>query len=41
MKRAGRLDDALKYYKQAMDLDPENSLIFYNTGILYNILSDY
>ena len=41
MKRAGRLEDALEYYKRALDLDPENSLVFYNTGILYNILSDY
>ena len=41
MKRAGRLEDALKYYKRAIELDPENSLVFYNTGILYNILSDY
>lgn len=41
MKRAGRLDEALQYYKKAIDLDPDNSLVFYNTGILYNIKSDY
>ena len=41
MKRAGKLEDALNYYKKALDLDPENPLVFYNTGILYNILSDY
>ena len=41
MKRAGHLEDALKYYKTAIQLDPENSLVYYNTGILYNILSDY
>jgi tetratricopeptide (TPR) repeat protein len=41
MKRAGRLEDALIYYKRAIELDPENSLVYYNTGILYNILSDY
>ena len=41
MKRAGRLDEALQYYKKAMDLDPDNSLVYYNTGILYNIKSDY
>lgn len=41
MKRAGKLEDALQYYKKALELDPDNSLVFYNTGILYNILSDY
>ena len=41
MKRAGRLDEALQYYKKAMDLDPDNSLVYYNTGILYNIKSEY
>lgn len=41
MKRAGKLEDALNYYKRALELDPENSLVFYNTGILYNIMSDY
>jgi tetratricopeptide (TPR) repeat protein len=35
------LDEALQYYKKAISLDPENSLVFYNAGILYNILSDY
>lgn len=40
-KRAGRLEEALQYYKKAIELDPENSLVFYNTGILYNIISDY
>ena len=31
----------MQYYKTAITLDPENSLVFYNAGILYNILSDY
>ena len=41
MKRAGKLDDALSYYKNAMDLEPDNSVYLYNTGVLYNIKSDY
>lgn len=41
LKRAGKLDEALSHYKKAMDLDPENSTVLYNTGILYNIKSDY
>ena len=41
MKRAGRLEEALNYYKKAIDLDPDNSVILYNTGILYNIRSEY
>lgn len=41
LKRAGKLDEALQYYKQAMDLDPDNSVTLYNTGILYNIKSEY
>lgn len=41
MKRAGKLDDALQCYKNAIDLEPDNSVILYNTGILYNIKSEY
>jgi len=41
MKRQGRLDEALKYYKKAIELDPTNSVILYNIGILYNIRSEY
>lgn len=41
MKRSGKLDDALQYYKNAMDLEPDNSIYLYNTGVLYNIKSDY
>ena len=41
LKRAGRLEEALAYYKSAMDLEPENPIIYYNTGILYNVMSDY
>ena len=41
MKRQGRLDEALDYYKKAIDLDPANSVILYNTGILFNIRSEY
>lgn len=41
MKRQGRLDEALEYYKKAIELDPANSVILYNTGILFNIRSEY
>jgi tetratricopeptide (TPR) repeat protein len=41
MKRAGKLDDALQYYKNAMNLEPDNSLYLYNTGVIFNIKSDY
>lgn len=41
MKRSGKLDDALQYYKNAMDLEPDNSIYLYNTVVLYNIKSDY
>lgn len=41
MKRQGRLDEALTYYKKAIELDPANSVILYNTGILFNIRSEY
>lgn len=41
MKKQGRLDEALIYYKKAIELDPNNSVILYNTGILYNIRSEY
>lgn len=41
MKRQGRLDEALNYYKKAIELDPTNSVILYNQGILYNVRSEY
>jgi len=41
LKRAGRLEEALDYYKKAIELDPANSVILYNTGILHNIRSEY
>lgn len=41
MKRAGMLDNALDYYKRAMDLEPDNSVFLYNTGVLYNIKNDH
>lgn len=41
MKRQGRLDEALTFYKKAIELDPANSVILYNTGILFNIRSEY
>ena len=41
LKRQGRLDEALKYYKNALDIDPDNSLTLYNVGILYNKRSEY
>jgi len=37
MKRAGKLDEALQYYKKAINLDPSNAITLYNTGILLNI----
>lgn len=41
LKRAGKLDDALKYFRKAMELAPDNSTFQYNTGVLYHIRSDY
>ncbi len=41
MKRAGKFNDALNYYKCAIDLDPVNPIVHYNTGILHNIRSEY
>ena len=41
MKRAGRFNEALSYYRSAMDLDPANPIVLYNTGILHNIRSEY
>ena len=41
MKRAGKLEQALNHYRNAMDLEPDNSVFQYNTGVLYNIKSDY
>ena len=37
MKRSGKLNDALKCYQSAIDLEPDNSIYLYNTGVLYNI----
>ena len=41
MKRAGKLDQALIHYRTALDLEPDNSVFQYNTGVLFNIKSDY
>jgi tetratricopeptide (TPR) repeat protein len=41
LKRAGKLQDALACYKNAMDLEPDNSVFLYNTGLLYNIQSSH
>lgn len=41
LKRQGKLEEALKYYKNAMDLQPDNSIFQYNTGVLYNLVCDY
>lgn len=41
MKRQGRLDESLVYYKRAIELDPTNSVILYNLGILFNIRLEY
>ena len=35
------MSDALKYYKKSMELEPENSVFQYNTGVLYNIKNQY
>ena len=35
------MDQALYYYKRAIDLDPQNSVILYNIGILFNIRAEY
>jgi len=37
MKRTGNLDNALKFYRNAMDLEPDNSIFHYNIGVLLNI----
>jgi Flp pilus assembly protein TadD len=29
------------YYRRAIELDPSNSVILYNIGILFNIRSEY
>ena len=31
----------MTHYRSALDLEPENSVFQYNTGVLYNIRSDY
>jgi len=41
MKRAGKLDEALAYYKNSMDLEPDNSTFQYNCGVLLNIKCDF
>ena len=41
LKRAGNLDEALSFYQKAIDLEPSNSVILYNMGILHNVRSDY
>ena len=41
MKRQGRLDEALDFYNRAIELDPANSVILYNTGVLLNICSEF
>ena len=41
MKRAGMHDNAMKYYKNAMDLEPDNSVYLYNAGVLMNIKQEY
>jgi tetratricopeptide (TPR) repeat protein len=37
----GKLEDALYYYKTAIELEPDNSLFEYNCGVLFNTKSDY
>jgi len=41
MKRAGKFNEALNYYNCAIDLDPVNPIVHYNTGILHSIRSEY
>ena len=41
MKRVGRLEEAHKYYLKSMELDSTNPIFQYNTGVLYNIKSEY
>jgi tetratricopeptide (TPR) repeat protein len=41
MKRAGKLQEALAYYQKAIELEPTNSAVLYNTGVVYNIKSDF
>ena len=35
------INSLIRYYKKAMDLEPENPIVLYNAGILYNIKSEY
>ena len=41
MKRAGKLEDALGYYNNALELEPFNSVFLYNTAVVHNIKSEY
>lgn len=41
LKRAGKLSDALACYRNAINLEPDNSVFLYNTGLLYNIQSKH
>lgn len=35
-KNQGKLDDAIKYYKEALKLDSTNFVFLYNMGIIFN-----
>jgi protein O-mannosyl-transferase len=39
--RPPRPDEALKAYRQALELDPSNRFTLYNLGLLYTTLGDY
>lgn len=41
MKRSGKLEDALGYYNNALELEPYNSVFLYNTAVVHNIKSEY
>ena len=41
MKRAGKTEDAFSYYQKALTVEPNNSIILYNKGILHNVQNQY
>jgi len=41
MKRAGKFAEALSFYSTAIELDPANPIVHYNTAILHSIRSEY
>jgi tetratricopeptide (TPR) repeat protein len=41
LKKQGRLDESLKYYKKALALEPKNHNFLYNVGLLYSKRNEY